>query len=365
MSDVAEKTDSIETRGNHIPEAVRRASARADELLRAQQENPRDPAPGPPTPETPADEAQQGEVSAPAEPRDRPTPEVPAEVPPSGQTGTPDFEQRYKTLQGKYDAEVPRLQRELAQLRQVLGQMHAQLQQQQAAPPQVQHQPQQVSSGETPAEIVEEYGEDFARVMRRLARLEVSPEVQAEINTLRQQMAQLQGGQQQTQGEMARSHLEAGLSSDPEIGAHWRQLNNDQDFIAWLGDIDPFAGVPRMELLHDAARRTDIGRTAQFFRAYLREHTAPQAYAGAAQTPALSNGQDAGRPSLESLAAPGRARSRPQQGGASEKRIWSPADIESFNRDVIRGRYKGREAEQLRIEADIVSAGLENRYVPR
>jgi len=364
MSDVADIP--VESRGNHIPEAVRRAAARADELLKAQQDaqNTGDPAPGPPTPETPADEAPGPEVNTPPEPQDRPSPGGAAE-PPSGQTGTQDFEQRYKTLQGKYDAEVPRLQRELAQLRQVLGQMHAQLQQQQAAPPPQQHQPQQVSSGETPAEIIEEYGEDFAKTMRRLARLEVSSEVQAEINTLRQQMAQLQGGQQQTAGEMARSHLEAGLSSDPEIGAHWRQLNNDQDFLAWLGDIDPFAGVPRMELLHDAARRTDVGRTAQFFRAYLREHTAPQAYDGPAQTPALSNGQDAGRPSLESLAAPGRARSRPQVGGASEKRIWSPADIAGFYRDVQRGRYKGREAEQLRIEADIVSAGLDNRYVPR
>jgi hypothetical protein len=364
MSDTAEIP--VESRGNHIPGQVRRAAARADELLKAQQEFQQeksgDPAPVTPTPETPADEAPQDEVNAPAEPRDRSSSEESTGAPPSGPTGTDNFEQRYKTLQGKYDAEVPRLQRELAQLRQALGQMQGLLQQQQAAPPPP---PQQQISGETPAEIVEEYGEDFARVMRRLARLEVSPEVQAEINTLRQQMAQLQGGQQQTEGQMARSHLEAGLSSDPEIGAHWRQLNNDQNFIAWLGDIDPFAGVPRQELLHDAARRTDVGRTAQFFRAYLREHTAPQAYAGPPQTPALSNGQDAGRPTLESLASPGRARAPVRQGGASEKRIWSGADIEKFYQDVLRGRYKGREAEQLRIEADIVSATAENRYAPR
>jgi hypothetical protein len=362
MSDVAEKPESVETQGNHIPEAVRRAAARADELLQAQQEaqQARDPAPEAPTEEGPGEES-----TTPPAPPVQPSRPDPAEPSQSSPAGAPDFEQRYKTLQGKYDAEVPRLQRELAQMRHALGQMQGMLQQQQSAPPPAPPQ-QQVSSGETPAEIVEEYGEDFARVMRRLARLEVSPEVQHEINTLRQQMDQLRGGQQQTQGEMARNQLEAGLSSDPEIGAHWRQLNNDQNFIAWLGDIDPFAGVPRIEMLHDAARRTDVGRTAQFFRAYLREHTDQnQAYAGTAQTPAMSNGQGAGRPSLESLAAPGRARAPVRQGGATEKRIWSPADIEGFYRDVQRGRYKGREADQLRIEADIVSAGLENRYVPR
>ena len=105
---------------DEIPDAVKTMDAEADaamaEYERGFSDAGRDPEPTPPdekpdeTPAvTPSDSVAEGD--APLEDV-QPEPEVPEKVPQKGDI----WEQRYRTLAGKYDAEVPRLHRDLAKM---------------------------------------------------------------------------------------------------------------------------------------------------------------------------------------------------------------------------------------------------------
>lgn len=321
---------------NHIPEAVRRASAKADELAQAQnapsaEEPPVEESVAPPAP-----------VVVPAEPVAPPVqPEAPAQP-------SIDWEQRYRSLQGKYDSEIPRLNHELSQMRQILANL-------QAAPAPAQ--PATSTTVVVPPEDASEYGEDLITAARRWARAEL----QEEINGLRSEVSELRGGHQNIQAQTVQQRVEAGLNADPEIGNRWRALNNDPEFLAWLSRVDPFAGHPRIEMLRDAAGRGDVDRCARFFRAYVTEHTAVSQPAPmvATQTPAAPVAS--ARPSLEDLAAPGRGSGPVPVSGASEKRMWTRNEITRFYNDVRKGRYAGRDADMRRIEHDIIAASTEGR----
>jgi hypothetical protein len=322
---------------NHIPEAVRRASARADELARGQVGDPA--------------EAAGGEGDPPAEPslepenvsRETPSAEAPAP--------TIDWEQRYRTLQGKYDSEIPRLTSDVNQLRSLLASLQA--------PPAAEPSPKTTTTVVVPPEDISEYGEDLVAAARRWARAEV----QGELATIYNRLDQLQGGQQRVETQTTQQRIDAGLSLIPELaGGVWQQLNNDPGFLSWLNQVDDFAGQPRLALLRDAAGSGDVDRTARFFKAYLKEHTAPGPTAAPAPVQTPRPAEAANQLSLESLAAPSRAAGTAGTGGApNEQRVWTTTEITRFYDDVRRGKFAGRDDELRRTEQEIISAASEGR----
>jgi len=326
-------SDNAATYENHIPEAVRRASLLADELAReAGAVDPSDE-PGDPTP--PVVE-----------------PVVPSIVPPAAPSV--DWEQRYNTLQGKYDSEVPQLRGENQSLRHLIAEMQT------PAPTPVVP-AKTTTTVVVPPEDVETFGEDLVTAARRWARMEVAHD----IEDLRGEIHQLRGGHQQIKSETTQSRNEAAFDADPELGGVWRQMNFDPKFLAWLAQVDPFAGVPRQGLLNEAATSGDTVRCMRFFKTYLAEHTAVSQPSPAPATQTLPTPEVAGaRPTLEDLAAPGRSSggSPAGNGGApAEKRVWTRAEITRFYRDASQGKYAHREAEKQRVENDILAAATEGR----
>lgn len=334
---------------NHIPAAVRRAGALADELAARQHEPEEGADPQATTIAT--------VVEAPADPA------VPAAEPapvPTEPAATIDWEQRFRTLQGKYDAEIPRLTQDAASKRNEAESLRQLLANLQAAPRAPEPAPTTIATVVIPDADKAEFGEDLIAATQRWALARVQPELDA----LRREMAQLRGGQQEIKTETSQQKLEAGLSANPELGAGvWQQVNDDPKFMAWLNQADPFAGQPRLQLFSDAAGRCDVDRVARFFTAYLREHTAPtQSSAPApAQTPTAPQ-PVASRPTLEALAAPGRAPgAAPNSGAPGEKRVWTQPEIARFYDDKTKGRFAGRDDEFRRLELDIFAAMSEGR----
>lgn len=359
---------------NKIPPQVRRQVEQAEEIARQIQAQgspaedsgaqvpPEDstektPDPGLPVPPVPH---QGAELRTPtSEPATEPQP---SPAPDSSAQGD-GYEQRYRTLQGKYDAEVPRLNNELArfqgentQLRQLLADLHARA----AAPP-----ARDVNSVavDIPDEDATEYGEDLITAARRWARAEIQPE----IEQMRAQLHELRGGQQNIEAQSVQQRIAQGLSSYPELqGGVWQRLNTDQNFMAWLNQADPFAGALRLEMFRHAAATGDVARTARFFLAYLGEHTDPALQQSAptqtARPTGSGNGHAGPARDLASLAAPGRAAGTATT-GAPAKRTWSPAQIQQHFKLVTQGRFRGREAEQRRIEEDIWAAQHDGRIV--
>jgi len=172
----------------------------------------------------------------------------------------------------------------------------------------------------------------------------------------------LNANQGQVTTTLTQQGVMAALDRDEQLGPHWRLLNNDPEFLAWLNQIDPFSGQLRMNLIREAYDQGDVGRVGQFFRSYLTGHTAPSGAVVTAHTPANGQVNGAGRVNLTHLVAPGRSSVSGNNGGAQpEKRIWSRTEIGAFYSDVRRGVYRGREADKLALEQDITAAAREGR----
>jgi len=260
------------------------------------------------------------------------------------------WEQKYKTLQGMYNADVPRLNAKnrevnarVSQLEQLLGTMQqsAKLEEPVSTDPLI-----------TDADM-KEYG-DSIDVMRRAAREEVNT-ANGRIAQLEKTIQQLQGfvpqvqqvqAQQQASSEQA---FWAGLTNEV---SNWQDINNNADFQSWLLSIDPLTGISRQTYLEDAQKNLDTKRVASFFAAWEKEFGVPET---ARENRPNTNSQ------LEKQVAPGRGRSG--KPASQESKNYSPADIAKFFEDVRKGKFKGRDEERGRMERDIFAAQREGRIV--
>lgn len=338
--------DNTEEYAPKIPAQVRRRARQAEELHRQILE------------QQSGGEGEGGGQVVQTEPPPEPSqqePLSPVEAAPPPQETQPEWEHRYRTLQGKYDREIAQMRGQVQSLENLIATMR------QAPPPQMPP-PESVPEHRfIPEEDVNAYGPELIEASRRWARAEV----RGEIDRLNSKIASLETGQQRQQAQVQTSSLEAVLERDPEIGnGVWQRMNHDQDFIQWLQEIDPFSGVTRYVMLNHAYAGGDAERTGRFFKAYIREHTdggrpppaQPQTRNGNYQ-PERAGSQ----PTLEDFAAPGRAPRATPGGGAPERRIWTNRDITAFYEDRMRGKFRGREDEAERLERDIFDAASEGR----
>ena len=342
--------DDQSTHAPYLPEAVRRASLRADELAREAGVLNVPPLEAEAAGDTttvvtdPAPAPEQGELfpTPPSEVREQPP-----------QESSPDWEQRYNTLQGKYNSEMPELR---GQLRAMQDQIDRLIQTRQPEPVRAEPVQTVLPRRDATPEDVEAYGPDLVQAAQRWALLAIEPE----LTVLRQRIIQLETGVQQNATMTATQRVDAALD---RAVPNWRTLNIDEHFITWLNQVDPFTGVTRKRLADEAYAAGDARRTIAFFQAYQTEHTAVRQPPG---TQPDHTGEDpADRLPLVDLAVPGRgAPASPPAPGAPQRRIWTGADINAFYREKQRGQWNGREAEVARIESDLFAAQHEGRIRP-
>lgn len=343
---MATDTSSYE---NHIPAAVRRASERADEIARAI-----------------------GAANAPAE-----TPPAAAaaaaEIPPApaadaapaavlAQPAAESHEQRYMTLQGKYNAETATQRRQIETMQSQVEGLQRLIATMQTAPAAAAPTPEMSSANTTvvPPTDIEAFGDDLIAATRRWATIEIGPALQR----LEERLARLERGQHDVGQRTTRQAVLIALDADPVIGTTWRVINEDPQFLAWLDTIEPLSGQTRKLMLGQAFANGDASRTSAFFRRYADEHTAANHTPPATPPhtpPAPPAPAGAGRPSLADLAVPGRLNGPAPDGAPAGKRVWTPPEITAFYRDRMQGKYEGREAEALRLEADLIAATTEGR----
>jgi len=261
------------------------------------------------------------------------------------------FAQKYRTLQGMYNAEVPRLKSEnkelsnrVAHLEQLLANLSTAPAPTQAGEPKV-----------LTEQDIADYG-DTIDVMRRAAREEVAA-ANARVAQLEQAVRQMQATVVPRVEQVARHQSQAteqqfwaGLTS---LVPEWEATNADAGFQSWLLDIDPLTGVSRQTYLEEAQRSLDAGRVASFFKEWGR--VSGQAVAHDKPKVAVAS-------QLEKQVAPGRGRSVGAPAGGDAK-TYTTTDIEKFYADVRKGVFRGRDAERDRIERDIFSAQREGRIV--
>jgi hypothetical protein len=265
--------------------------------------------------------------------------------------------QKYKTLQGMYNAEVPRLHqqnREMSQRVQQMEQLLASLsaQQQQAATTPQSHAAEKLVTEKD----VEEYGESLD-VMRKVSREELIPVAQrlAQIEAMLSQMQTHVVPQVQNLAQRQQMSAEQQFWADLAAAVpNFRDINGNEAFQSWLLEADPLTGITRQTYLDDAQRNLDARRVVNFFRTWLE-------ITGQAAVAQSTGNATAAASELEKQVVPGRSRGAGAPANTNKAKVYAPADITKFFNDVRSGKYKGREQERDRIERDIFAAQRENR----
>lgn len=268
----------------------------------------------------------------------------PEPAPPASSKRTDDaalWEQRYRVLEGKYNAEVPRM---AAEIRELKGAIELQLAR--ANRPEPSAEPVKPKALVTQQDI-EAFGGDLVDLIGRKAQ-EVAAEREAallkRIEDLNSQLATF--GQKQEMSDQDRYLMNLGAEVP-----NFRQINDDPRWHQWLLVQDPLTGARRQDYLNVASNARDVARTAAIFRAFMAE-----------VTPAASTnkGQQDVQQELQRQVAPARsaASTAPSQPAAASK-IWTSKEITKFYDDVRRGFISPKDAE--RIESELNAAMAEGR----
>lgn len=342
-----------------LPKAVQKQIEEANRLAEQLAKERQTPTPPPPD-GTPAPD--QGAPPAAASP-------PPDEGTPPPTPAAEGWEQKYRVLQGKYNAEVPRLQRQVNEQNSTLEQLKAQLtatqgmlaalaQNRVPAPGQGQGPAPAAPAKLVKDEEVKEFGEDLTDFIKRVAQEAVLPAVDQKLQPVQQQVAEVRQSASKVAERSVQSEHEKLLATlDREIPG-WRQQNNDPGFLDWLAQVDLFSGAKRGDLLRQAYEGFDAPRIVAFFKGYRNEHAVvtPPAPAAAPAEP------DASQRKLDEFVAPGTPKAGPTgaQTGAG-KRTWTQAEIKQFYDDAAAGKFRNNKARRDELERDIHAAVREGR----
>ena len=345
-----------------LPEQIRKQTEAVQELYKELNGEPGTGGDTPPTDTVPPTE--QPTTVPPADdtsaPNDATQPSGTEQTPngaanPEDDPNSETYAQKWRTLQGMYNAEVPRLHSQNRELNARVQQMEQLLSTMSAQQPQ---------TAALPSEPVvtdadkEEYGESLD-VMRRVTREELIPVAQkiAQIEKVLQALQTNVVPQVQNIAQRQARTAEQQFWDDLATAVpNWRDVNENADFQTWLLDIDPLTGISRQTYLEDAQRNLDVRRVANFFKTW-NELTG-----AAAVAQPTNRAAPAATTELQRQVAPGKSRNTgaPQSGNA---KTYSPEDIKKFFADVRQGKYKGREQERDRLERDIFAAQREGRII--
>ncbi len=344
-----------------LPKGVLAAAARAEELYNALRDEPVAPAGDdqvtsegnpelnaasllnnePPAAQNDnAPQQQQQQQQQPVQPQE-----------PAQSEGDESWEHKYKSVHGRYmrsQEQVRQLSEQVQGLQNVIATMQATA----AAPAAPTTLPELNAEGLITPEEVNDYGEDFLKVVGKKAQEVFAPiyaAQKAEIERLTKQLEGFSGFVQQDSHQKLLSTLDRDLPS-------WRELNTNEDFLNWLRLPDPYSGAIRHDMLKAAYAQGNAHRVLAFFNGFLAEEAA---VAPAQREPDISVTTVPKVP-LQNLAAPGRAKTAAAPAPA-EKPIFTRAQIAAFYADVASGKYRGRDAEKLKNETLIFEAQREGR----
>src|SRR5215831_1100191 len=201
-----------------------------------------------------------------------PQADPPPAPPPTPQTEV-DWQQKFQTLQGKYNAEVPTLRNQVAQLSQQVEQLSAR--------PASTPEPTPAPATTPPpklitAEDIETYGDDLISLIRRVAVETDAGEkakLQAEIAELRKQMTANTEQVERVQGSVTDERRATYFVELAKACPTYDAVDNSDEFKAWLLEPDDFSGIVRNEILQQRYFAFDAAGTAKIFKTFIGQAT--------------------------------------------------------------------------------------------
>lgn len=308
------------------------AQLRELEALEKQLTDAQNPAPADPAPNLA--EPPQDPQPAPAEPK----PVEPTPTPTEPVVAEEKWEQKYKTLKGMYDAEVPRLHADLRDLKAQVDNLRKASETKPVEPAK----PAAAEKLVTDADV-EAFGSDLIEVQRKVAR-EVAAEFRGELDAMRAENEKLREQLTSTGTQVSEASFEQRLY---RMVPDFEAVNADPKWIAWLNEVDPLLRAPRSSVAQQAFNRGDAEGVAHYV-AMFKKSVAPVEPTADKTT------------ELELQIQPNRsATSTPPT--SQKGKVYTNADIEKMFRKATDLGVKGRVDEAKKLEAEIDAAFMEGR----
>ena len=321
---------------------------------------PTEPAPVEPPPAEPAPAAPPVEGT--------PTEPAPAPATPPGEPVTPPaapdpFEERYRVLKGKYDAEVPRLAAEVAALKAQIG--TPQQPTVQPTPPSASPAPatsltiKEILSGDTElTEALASFEEAYPDVADLLVKLTekaatvTNKKVQDVVSAVNNQVQSVQEFQVESRTQRFWDVINQDIPD-------WQVIRDDPEFSTWLEEAEPYTGYPRAALMQDALSKFDAPRVVKFYKGFTFSKSSPPPVINPTPIPTPFPAV----PGAALVAPPSGRSAAPSPAPPNNDPPITKAYIQQFYSEAARGTYEGREKEFNTIEARINAAVTKGNVV--
>jgi HAMP domain-containing protein len=296
----------------------------------AAQQNPQDP-PAEPEPQ----QAQPEEPTQNPEPV-APQPEVKSEKPVEPEVPEETWQQKYKTLKGMYDAEVPRLHSDVRELRSQMERL-----QKAAETPKPESKPAKMEKLVTDADV-QAFGEDLIEVQRKVAR-EVAAEFRGELDAMKAENEKLREQLTMTGSQVSEASFEQRLY---RLVPDFQAVNADDRWIGWLNEVDPLLRAPRKSVAQDAFNRGDAEAVAHYIGMF-KSSVAPAEQ----QSDKAAELEKQIQPKRSATTAP----------VSQQAKTYTDAQIQKMFQKHVELSSKGQREEAMKLEAEIDAAYRDGR----
>ncbi len=252
-----------------------------------------------------------------------------------------DFKQKYSTLRGKYDAEVPRLHQ---QVRDLTDQLQGIKNDMEAAKKVDSETPKEEVSYITDADR-EEYGDDLIDFQRRVAK-EASKEYEGRFAQQEKVIEELRKQVSSTGDQVGEMSFSQKLNV---LVPGFDQLDNDEGWVSWLNGYDPMSRGPRRDQAQAAFDRGDADAVAHYVGLY-RESTVP-----------VEQGKNSRQAELEKQVTPNRSSSTSASKSLAGSKIYTSKQMDNAWAKTRTLNTQGKYEEAAKLEAELTSAYMEGR----
>ncbi len=327
-----------------LPKQVQAQLAEVEELektLTAQKEEPKKKKAKKEEPEVSEEAPKDTEAEVPVEAEAAVTPiEVkPADTSPTDVAA--EFEQKYKTLRGKYDAEVPRLHTQVKDLTTKLDELTVSLEAKSKEPTKPKEKVSYVTD-----EDRAEFGDELIDVQRRVAR-EVSQDYEERFDKQQEIIDTLQKQLKDTGSQVGEMSFSQRLT---QLVPDFSQIDKDERWVAWLNEHDPMLRGPRRDQAAAAFSAGDAEAVKHYVDMF-KQTLAP-----------VADERQTRQSELEKQVTPNRSGSSAStKSGGKDAKIFTEKQIEAAWNRIRNYNTRGKYDEANKLEADITSAYLEGR----
>ena len=252
------------------------------------------------------------------------------------------FKQKYATLRGKYDAEVPRLHQ---QVKELTDQMNAIREEAHAAKKVEAEKPKEKVSYVTDADR-EEYGDDLIDFQRRVAK-EVSQDYEERFEQQSRVIQDLQSKISNTDNQVGEVGFTQKLNA---LVPGFDQLDSDERWVAWLNEIDPMTRGPRRDQAQAAFNSGDAEAVAHYVSLF-RGSIEP-----------VANGKSDRQTELEKQVTPSRSASTvASKSSNNSSKVYSEKELDRGWTKIRDLNSQGKYDDAEKLEAELTVAYMEGR----